>query len=208
MNIEESGNAANRGGADDNDAVANLLGRTRNGDEAAAQILARLVYSDLCRLAHRNLRGYVGETLDTSGLVGEAYIRIMERGKYGMNDRRHFFAVAAQIMRQVMCDAARRRLSEKRGGSLARVDLSDEFPDEEREAMRMLELDDLLVALKQENPDWAQLVELKYFGGLTETELAEAMNLSLRQSQREWAGAKAWLRNRAGTTSRNSAREG
>lgn len=181
------------------DAIAALLDQTRGGDGAAAEVLARVVYGDLCRLAHRNLRGYAGETLDTSGLVGEAYIRIMERGKYGMNDRQHFFAVAAQIMRQVICDAARRRLSEKRGGNLTRVELSDEFPDDLSEAVWLLELNDLLGALKQENPGWAQLVELKYFGGLTENELADAMNLSLRQSQREWSGAKAWLKSRART---------
>lgn len=174
--------------------VTLLLQESRAGNRDAAESLARIVYRDLCRLAHRKLNGFSEETMDTLGLVGEAYIRIIERGRYELNDRKHFFAVAAQVMRQVLCDSARRRLSEKRGGALNRVDLDEELSEEVAEAGWLLELDDALQKLGGENETWARLVELKYFVGLNEPDIAEALGMSLRQMQREWSCAKAWLK--------------
>jgi len=177
------------------DDVTQLLLAWRGGDKAAFDRLLPMVYGELRRLAHHYMEGERRDhVLQTTALVHEAYVRMvgLERDWEG---RRHFFAVAAQTMRRVLVDLARRREADKRGAGAVFVPLGegDEPPAPERTA-DLLHLDDALAALERIDPRKAQVVELRFFGGLTIEEAAEVLGLSHATVERDLKLARAWLR--------------
>jgi RNA polymerase sigma factor (TIGR02999 family) len=177
-------------------AVTAWLARAREGDEAALHQAFAEVYAELRRIAHRQLRDQgAGRTLNTTGLVHEAFIRIA--GHEGpVRDRGHFFALAARVMRQVVVDFARERLSQKRGSGDRGLPLEGIDVAELRQAEELLAIDEALCKLALEHPRQAQVVECRYFAGLTEVETAEALGIGERSVQRDWHEARDWLRQR------------
>lgn len=171
-----------------------LLEQARNGERAAWDRAVALVYADLRRLAHRQLAGRNrgDQTLDTTGLVHECYLRLAGADK-SVNDRGHFFALASRVMRQVICDYARERMAQKRGAGERGIPLEEIEVAESRQAMQLIELDDLLTRLMQENERQARVVECRFFAGLTEAETAQALGISERSVQRDWSDARTWL---------------
>jgi RNA polymerase sigma factor (TIGR02999 family) len=171
-----------------------LLEACREGDEQASARLITLVYSDLQRLA-RAQRGRAGPnpTLNTTSLVHECYLRIAGPAASQVESRNHFFNLASRVMRQVLCDYARQRVADKRGGGAVRVTASALDVERDAEATDLVELDDLLRRLEQAQPRAARVFECRYFAGLGEQETADALGLSLRTAQREWNNARAWL---------------
>jgi len=173
--------------------VAWLLAEVRGGSSEAWQQFVGLVYQDLRRMAHRQLGHRRREqTLDTTGLVHECYLRLV-RGAHGPDDRRHFFALAARVMRQVIVDYARERLAQKRGAGRAAIPLERLDEAELAQAREFAELDDALRELERVHERQARVVECRFFAGLTEDETAEAVGVSLRLVQRDWSEARAWL---------------
>lgn len=174
--------------------ITQMLALARAGDADAWQQMVGVVYADLRRLAHRQLAGQAREqTMDTTGLVHECYLRLT--GVAGTpNDRGHFFALAARVMRQVIVDYARERLAQKRGGGERPIALDDADAAELREAQRYAALDDALATLMRVEERRARVVECRFFAGLTEEETATALDMSLRSVQREWQAARDWLR--------------
>lgn len=172
--------------------VTELLAAASSGDQQAAADLLPLVYEELRRLAAAKIaREKPGQTLDATGLVHEAYLKLV--GNRGFNDGHHFFRVAAEAMRQVLIDRARKRKSMRHGGNRERVDLTDaasvvEMPDD-----HLLALDKALTRFSQQDPAKAELVKLRYFAGLSEQETADAMGISRATASRHWAFARAWL---------------
>ena len=175
------------------DDVVRLLNDARSGDAVAWTRFVALVYRDLRQLAHRQLRGRrADQTLGTTALVHECYLRIV-RGDRTPADRRHFFALASRVMRQVVVDHARERLAQKRGLGKAAVPLDLVAEDELAQARDFVELDGALVALERINERQARVIECRFFAGLTEQETAEAVGVSLRLVQRDWSEARKWL---------------
>ena len=174
--------------------ITQMLALARAGNADAWQQVVAVVYADLRRLAHRQLAGQAREqTMDTTGLVHECYLRLA--GAAGTpNDRGHFFALAARVMRQVIVDYARERLAQKRGGGERPIALDDADAAELREAERYAALDDALAALIKVDERQARVVECRFFAGFTEEETAAALDMSLRNVQREWQVARDWLR--------------
>jgi RNA polymerase sigma-70 factor, ECF subfamily len=168
------------------------------GDESAAERLLPAVYDELHRQASRAMRRENGEiTLQATALVHEAYLRLVDQRRVEWRNRAHFFGIAAQAMRRVLVDAARARHAEKRGGGMQQVTLIDAqhaVPGEEAQDVDVLALHEALERLAMLDPDQARLVELRYFGGLTIEETAEALGVSPATTKREWAVARAWLR--------------
>jgi RNA polymerase sigma factor (TIGR02999 family) len=153
-----------------------------------------MVYNDLRRLA----RAQIGptpkdRTLNTTSLVHECYLRIMDPVANNVESKHHFFNLASRVMRQVLCDYARERLAEKRGAGQDHETLSAADQQTLQEATEMVELDDLLHQLDQQHPRSARVFECRYFAGLGEQETADALQLSLRTTQREWNHARQWL---------------
>lgn len=174
--------------------ITQMLARARAGDADAWQQTVAVVYADLRRLAHRQLSGQAREqTMDTTGLVHECYLRLAGAAATP-NDRGHFFALAARVMRQVIVDYARERLAQKRGGGERPIALDDADAAELREAERYAALDDALAVLMRVDERRARIVECRFFAGLTEEETAAALDMSLRSVQREWQAAREWLR--------------
>jgi RNA polymerase sigma factor (TIGR02999 family) len=159
-----------------------------------------VVYEELRRVAHRHLeREAAGHTLSTTALVHEAYLRLRDQGSSAFNDRVHFFAMAARAMRRILVDHARRHQAAKRGSGARRVSLEsvEELGagalDVEERAELFVALDEALVRLAEFDSRQAQVVELRFFGGLTEDETAEALGIGLRTAKRDWAKARSWL---------------
>jgi RNA polymerase sigma factor (TIGR02999 family) len=178
--------------------VTRLLGAAREGDGEAMSRVMSLVYSELRAVARRQLRRRrPHQTLDTSALVHEAYLKLMHQKGASFEDRAHFFSVAGVTMRNILVDAARRRAARKRGSDPVRVATADprtdEAADAERRAVEVLALDEALTALAACNERLSQLVELRYFAGLSEEEVAEQLGLSERTVRREWRKARAFL---------------
>ena len=177
-----------------------MLELAEGGDADAAARLLPLVYDELRRLAARKLaREDPGHTLDATALVHEAYLRLIgpdaEGGQARLwSGRRHFFAVAAEAMRRILIDEARRRRSMKRGGGAAAVPLDEVEVAARPPATDLLALNEALEKLAGEDPVAAELVKLRYFGGLTLPEVADVLTLSPRTADRLWAYARAWLR--------------
>ncbi len=178
--------------------LSRLVEQISSGDRAALQALASEAYVELRRLAHRQLARGHNETLNTTSLVNEWYVRMAEAGGVSLQDRRHFFVLAARIMRQILCAYSRERMTAKRGGG-ARALPIDEVEESQLEqaeleqAERFVEVDDALERLAAVEPRLAQVVELRFFGGLNEADTAQAMQTSLRSVQRMWADARGRL---------------
>ena len=177
--------------------ITGLLKAWVGGDSAAQERLIPLVYDELRRLASRSRRkAGGGDTLSTTALVHEAYLRLVGIDNVDWNDRVHFFAVSAQLMRRILVDAARVRATVKRGGGAGAPDYLNleevAAPGWEREA-ELLALDEALTRLAQQDPRRARVVELRVFGGLTVEETAGALGLSPQSVLRDWKLAKAWL---------------
>jgi RNA polymerase sigma factor (TIGR02999 family) len=172
-----------------------LIRAASDGDEPALNRLVALLYVDLRRLAQRLQRGQ-SHTLDTTSLVHECYLRFLNSGRLALNDRAHFFNLAARVMRQLLCDYARERLAEKRGGGAAHFELRDDDAAEQAEANHCLAVDQALADLAEIEPTQARVVECRFFAGLTEQETAEALDRSLRSVQRDWQQARTWLSRR------------
>jgi RNA polymerase sigma factor (TIGR02999 family) len=174
--------------------VTRLLQDWRSGDRTALDKITALVYAELHRLAHSYMaRERPGHILQTSALVNEAYLRLVDASRVDWRDRAHFMAVSATIMRQVLMQYARQRLAGKRGGGLVRVELDEAFILSPERDTDMLALDEALNDLARTDPREAQIVELRFFGGLSEAETAHALGISDRTVRREWDHAKAWL---------------
>lgn len=170
------------------------LHAARSGDKSALDRVLSTLYAELHTMARRHLGGNQGHTLDATGLVHEAYIKLIGRGTAEFEDRAHFFAYAASAMRSVVVDYARQRLAVKRGGDLHRV---TELPDDAVGGLRLdedlLGLDTALNRLAAVDKKLAQVVELRYFAGLSETEIAELLKRSERSVRRDWQKARLYL---------------
>lgn len=169
-----------------------LLEAFKRGDSQASARLISLVYADLHRLA-RAQGGLDGRTMSPTLLVHECYLRIMDPSDTNVESKNHFFNLASRVMRQVLCDYARERVSEKRGGGAMHETLSKVDSELQAEAVGLIELDDMLTRLSEAQPSAARVFECRYFAGLSEQETADALGLSLRTTQREWQQAKQWL---------------
>jgi len=174
--------------------VTQLLGDWRGGDERALEKLIPLVQSELRRLAHHYMsRERAGHTLQTTALLDEAYLLLADPTKPSWENRTHFFAAAAQLMRRTMVDHARERQAIKRGGDALKVTLDEAALVTKKRSEELLALDEALERLGTQDPRKSQIVELRYFGGLNVEEIAEFLKLSRRTVEREWNMAKAWL---------------
>ena len=156
--------------------------------------LAPLVYGELRHMAHRYMRKEnPGHSLQTSALVNEAYLRLVDANDVDWQDRAHFFAVSAQMMRRILVDSARARAAEKRGGGVARISLDESIDGIEDCFGEVLALDDALDALAKMDPRKAMVVELRFFGGLDVAETAAVLKVSEQTILRDWKLARAWL---------------
>jgi RNA polymerase sigma-70 factor, ECF subfamily len=174
--------------------VTQLLGDWSSGDERALEKLIPLVQPELHRLAHHYMsRERAGHTLQTTELLDEAYLLLVKDPSRGWHNRTHFIAATAQLMRRIMVDHARERRSLKRGGEAVRVTLDEAALVTEKHSEELLALDEALRRLGAQDPRKSQIVELRYFGGLTVEETAQFLKMSRRSVEREWTMAKAWL---------------
>jgi len=174
--------------------LSQLLVEWSNGDKAALDKLIPLVYDELHRMAHHYMVGERhGHTLHTSALINEAYLRLVDYRKMRWQNRAHFFAVAAQLMRRILVDHARSRHYAKRGPDACKVPLDEAVVVSQEPATDLVALDDALTNLAMFDPQKSQIVELRYFGGLSIEETAEVLGLSPTTVKREWRRAKAWL---------------
>jgi RNA polymerase sigma factor (TIGR02999 family) len=174
--------------------VSQLLMAWREGDAGAFDKLMPMVYDELRRLAHRYMRRVpAGQTLQTTALVHEAYLRLAGHGEVDWQSRVHFFAVCAQVMRGLLVDRARSRYAIKRGGGLQQVELNDAALQGPSQDEQLLILDDALERLSAIDPRKTRIVEMRYFGGMSVEETAQALNLSPITIKREWSKARAWL---------------
>lgn len=171
-----------------------LLAAFRDGDREVEPKLFSLVYDELHRLAAHYLRQERPDhTLQTTGLVHEAYIRLMGQTASNWQDRSHFFALAAQSMRRILVDYARAHRAGKRGGSLQKVSLEEPLVISEEQSGMMMALDEALDRLAHLDARQSKIVELRYFGGFTIQEVAKLLAISPRTVEREWDMARAWL---------------
>lgn len=163
-------------------------------EDPSAGGFAPLVYSELRRLAHRQLRHErTGHTLTTTALVHEAYLRLASRPEPEFRNRIHFLATAARAMRRILVDYARERHAQKRGGGAERIGLDDAGLVADDRAEEFLALDESLERLSRVNERLSQVVEYRFFGGLSEEEIAEAMGITARTVRRDWLKARGWL---------------
>jgi RNA polymerase sigma factor (TIGR02999 family) len=175
--------------------ITQLLRAYDAGDRSAFDRMVPLVYDELRRLARRHLRrGPRGQTLNTTGLVHEAYLKMAGSPSLRLRDRGHLMAVTACAMRQVMVSRARARLADKRGGGVVPVELEEGQVGLEPAAEWLIDLDRALAGLRAHDEHLAQVFECRYFAGLSEEETAEALGRSLRTVQRGWTRSRAWLR--------------
>lgn len=177
--------------------ITGLLAAVRGGDTGAESRLLTLVYGELNKIARNHMRRErAGHTLQPTALINEAYIRLMGGDHKSWNDRVHFFANASVVMRRVIVDYARQYRAAKRPGGKRRVELTDVMATANPKIEDLLVIDEALTLLAELSPRQARLVEMIYFGGLTEEEASQALGISVRTAQREWAAARAWLHSR------------
>jgi len=177
-----------------------LLKAWGSGQPSALDRLIPLVYRELKRMARRHMRGSDSGTIQSTALVNEAYLRLVDVSNVEWQDRAHFYAVSARIMRGILVDAARARGAQKRGGVLRRVEPSSDFDLEQvpdlgsGRAAEILALNDALECLAKMDMRQVQVVEMRFFGGLSVEETAEVLKVSAQTVMREWKLARAWLR--------------
>ncbi|REJ86160.1 MAG: RNA polymerase subunit sigma-70 [Acidobacteria bacterium] len=177
------------------DDLTELLIAHGEGDPEALPRLVPVVYEDLRRIARQQLaRLRPGNTLDTTALVNEAYVKLVDSSRVAARDRGHFFAIAATAMRQILVDHVRRRTSQKRGGESAPISLGRVEVGVDAQAELLLAIDAALEQLARVDPRLARVFECRFFLGLGEQEAADALGVSLRTLQRDWRMARAWLR--------------
>jgi RNA polymerase sigma-70 factor (ECF subfamily) len=174
--------------------VTRLLEDWSNGDESALDKLTPLVYQELRQIAHRYMsRERPGHTLQTTALVNEAYLRLVNQKQVHWQNRAHFFGVAAQVMRHLLVDHARRHTRAKRGGAVQQVSLDEAAVMSPERAVEMIALDEALVELTTIDARKGRIVELRFFGGLNVEETAHVLKIAPITVRREWNSAKAWL---------------
>jgi RNA polymerase sigma factor (TIGR02999 family) len=174
--------------------ISRLLRAWGEGDRAALNQLTPLVYTELHEIAHRYMqRQPVGQTLQTSALVNEAYLRLANVEGVRWEDRTHFFAVSAQVMRRILVDAARAHLANKRGGYFEHVRLDESMDASPQNSEDLVALDDALKTLEEMDQRKARVVELRFFAGLSLEQTAETLEISVPSVKRDWKLAKAWL---------------
>jgi len=176
--------------------VTALLRQWSEGDQKALDELMPMIYDELHQLAHKHIRREEpGHILQTSALINEAYLRLIERPGMHWENRGHFFGIAARLMRHVLVDEARKRKSDKRGGDTIRVPLDEAANVVEQQAENVVALDDALTRLEEIDIRQSEIVELRFFGGLSIEETAEVLKVSPGTVMRDWTFARAWLRN-------------
>jgi RNA polymerase sigma factor (TIGR02999 family) len=188
--------------------ITTLLKAWSGGDQAALERLAEQVYPELRLMARRYMKNErLGNTLQATALVHEVYVRLVDVTKVEWRERAQFFAMAAQMMRRILVDAARVRGSQKRGGMVEKVNLDETAVLSSAPDRSILALDDALTAFSRMAPRQAKVVELRYFGGLTEEEIVVALKISPRTVRRDWDLARVWLlRELSHTTGKPSGR--
>jgi RNA polymerase sigma factor (TIGR02999 family) len=173
--------------------ITELLAAVRNGERDAESRLIAMIYPQLRRIAHKHMRAERPDhTLQATALVNEAYLRLAGQ-QNEFNDRNHFYAAAAQAMRQILVDYARQHRAAKRGGSYQRIDLENVAVSTDAYSTKLLALDEALSRLEEWDPRQSRIVELRFFGGLCEEEIAEILGVSVRTVKRDWRLAKVWL---------------
>lgn len=176
-----------------------VLGELRMGDHESLDRLVPLLYDELRAIAHRQLGGRGGDgTLSTTALVHEAYLKLVDQSRAEWRDRTHFLAVASLAMRHVLVDRAKARARVKRGGGQRRITLDEEVISMGEQADALLQLNDAIERLAEVEPRLARVVECRFFGGLSEEEIATALEVTVRTVQRDWAKARALLRRALG----------
>jgi RNA polymerase sigma factor (TIGR02999 family) len=174
--------------------ITQLLVDWSDGNKEALDKLVPLVHEELRRLARRYMRReHAGHTLQTSALVNEAYLKLIDQREVRWRNRTHFFAIAAQLMRRILIDHARRHHYQKRGGGAYKLSLDEAALVIQERAADLVALDDALSELAEFDPRKSRIVEMRFFGGMSAEEVAEALSCSLRTVEREWRKAKAWL---------------
>ena len=178
-----------------NEQATRLLIDWSNGNRDAAAGLMPLVYDELRMLARSYLqRERADHTLQATSLLHEAYLRLVDQKTTSWQNRAHFFGVAAQLMRRVLVDHARRHRTDKRGGQWTKIEFDEALAPATGRSLDVIALDDALHDLAKLNPQHSQIVELRFFGGMKTDEVAEVLDISPRTVQREWRMARAWLR--------------
>lgn len=179
--------------ADDTHGVTALLGRWQEGDGGALDDLIPVVYAELRRLANAQLRRDPGASIQPTELIAEAYLALVGADSINWQGRAHFFSIAARTMRRVLVERFRRRTADKRGGDGDAITLDEALVGAGRRTLDLERLDDALRELEVLDPRQAEIVTLKFFGGLTVEEIAEVLSISPRTVKREWALARLWL---------------
>lgn len=184
--------------------VTALLGEWSRGNRTALEQLLPLVYAELRRIASRQLRGERADhTLQPTALVHEVYLRLIDQRRVDCQDRAHFFGVAAQVMRRILVDHARRQGAGKRGNGVPRVTIEEAHSAAAPDEMSVLTLDLALGRLEALDADLARIVELRAFAGLTIDEAAQVLDVSASTAQRDWRAARAWLKLELGFENRS-----
>ena len=174
--------------------ITGLLRAWSNGDPSAIEQLAPLVYAELRKLAHRQLRRErQGHTLESTALVHEAYVKLVGQKDPNWQDRCHFFAVSCRIIRRILVDYARASQRQKRGGGAVRLALEENIDLPAQKSLDLIALDDALRDLEKLDPQQSRVVELRFFAGLSVEETAEALHISRATVNRDWVTARAWL---------------
>ena len=174
--------------------VTQLLVSLSKGDQEAASKLIPLVYDELRRLARHYMRRERSDhTLQTTALVHEAYLRLVEQCETNWQNRAHFFAIAAQLMRRILLDHARACRTDKRGGEHERLPLEETLVFSPKKSAELIALDEALNRLSELSPRQSQIIELRFFGGLTVEETAEVLGIAPKTVKRDWSVARAWL---------------
>ncbi|MGD9630569.1 MAG: sigma-70 family RNA polymerase sigma factor [Pyrinomonadaceae bacterium] len=174
--------------------ITQLLLAWRKGERSALDELIPLVQVELRRLARNYMRRQNADhTLQTTALVNEAFLRLVDSNRVNWQDRNHFFAICAQLMRRILVDFARKKKSLKRGGDGVHITLNENVDVADEKAADVVALDEALVRLAALNQRQSSIVELRYFGGLTEEQIAETLDISTRTVRRDWNLARAWL---------------
>ena len=176
--------------------ITKLLQDWSSGDQTALEQLMPMVYDELHRLAHQHMRREnPGHVLQTSALINEAYLRLVDEPPIPWENRSHFFGIAARVMRRILVDEARKQNAAKRGGGAIQVSLAEATNVSQEQAASVIALDDALKSLETIDARQSEIVELRFFGGLSIEETAEVLKVSPGTVMRDWTFARAWLRN-------------